>query len=189
MVKEISFGVDSIRSDESLATKSKLRRLHQTKSIELVLGEQSSGELHKESNNAWRRGEERDEGIEEGGSLRVRGGESGALKRKHNPEVGRRDDGEIVRGDEEMGLNMAIGVGKGERWRSSQNDVVQSIKMPQNDVVLATSFGSSICTKRCRYVFCHVGLYLPRWKTTRFRTQFRLSDGRKSIKIKVGIFK
>ena len=64
VVKERSFGVDSISSDGSLAAKCKRRRLHQTESIELVLGEQSGGELHGESGNAWRRGEGRDEGME-----------------------------------------------------------------------------------------------------------------------------
>ena len=58
--------------------------------------------------------------MEEGGNIRVRGGESGALKRKQNLKVGKRDNGEIVRDDEEMGLNMAIRVGEGERWRSHQ---------------------------------------------------------------------
>ena len=65
------------------------------------------------------------------------------------------------------------GVGRG------QNDIVQSIKTPKMTTFWLTWFGSFICTKQRRFVFCHIGLYLPRWKTTRFG----LSEGRESIKM------
>ena len=61
----------------------------------------------------------------------------------------------------------------------------KALKCPKTAAFWLTLFGSFICTKQLRFVFCHVGLYLPRWKTTRFG----LSKGRESIKMKVGIFK
>lgn len=72
VVEERGIGVDSISPNGSMAA----GRLHQSESIELVLGKQSSSEVQRDTESALRkrrRGVGRDEGMKEGGGVRVGG--------------------------------------------------------------------------------------------------------------------
>ncbi|GFZ20964.1 ASH1-related protein 2 [Actinidia rufa] len=116
VIEKRSVRVNTVSPNRSLTVFGK--RLHQAKGVELVLGQQRRRELWGEAEFGGRRREGRHEGVEEtgGGSGGV-GGLFCALKREKSAEIGRGNGGQVVGGDEEACLDLAV---VGERRRRSE---------------------------------------------------------------------